>query len=150
MTKRIEGIVPVMLTPFTETGEVDFPGLKRLIEWYLANGSDGLFSVCQSSEMQYLSLDERAKIGQFVVKQVAGRVPVVVSGHISDDIEAQVEELTVAANTGADAVVLVTKSSGSEKGRQQNFPRHPRYTPRTLPANVPLGLTNVRRLIAVC
>ncbi|HXP96225.1 MAG TPA: dihydrodipicolinate synthase family protein, partial [Telmatospirillum sp.] len=125
---------------FTETGEVDFPGLKRLIEWYLANGSDGLFSVCQSSEMQYLSLDERAKIGQFVVKQVAGRVPVVVSGHISDDIEAQVEELTVAANTGADAVVLVTNHLDPKKEGSKAFLATLDTLLARLPANVPLGL----------
>ena len=38
MAPRIEGIIPVMLTPFTEDGEVDYPGLARLIEWYLAHG----------------------------------------------------------------------------------------------------------------
>ena len=41
-------------------------------------------------------------LGRAVVRQVVGRIPVVVSGHISDDIDAQVEELTVAAKTGAE------------------------------------------------
>ena len=55
MAPRIEGIIPVMLTPFTEAGQVDYAGLERLIEWYLANGSDALFAVCQSSEMLFLA-----------------------------------------------------------------------------------------------
>ena len=57
MHRAVGGIVPVMLTPFTDEGEVDYGSLERLIEWYLANGADALFAVCQSSEMQYLSLD---------------------------------------------------------------------------------------------
>ena len=93
----IEGIVPVMLTPFDADGAIDYAGLERLIEWYIAHGSDALFAVAQSSEMQFLSLAERGALGRFVVEKVAGRIPVVVSGHISDDPDAQAEELTVAA-----------------------------------------------------
>jgi 4-hydroxy-tetrahydrodipicolinate synthase len=78
------------------------------VEWYISNGADALFAVAQSSEMQFLSLTEREALGRAVVRQVAGRIPVAVSGHVSDDLDAQVEELTVAAKTGADAVILVT------------------------------------------
>jgi 4-hydroxy-tetrahydrodipicolinate synthase len=92
MTRKIEGIIPVMLTPFTDQGEIDYPGLERLIEWYLEKGADALFAIAQSSEMQFLTLAERAALGHFVVKQVAGRVPVVVSGHISDEPSGQIEE----------------------------------------------------------
>ena len=76
-SQRIEGIVPVMITPYRESGEIDYAGLERLIEWYLANGSDALFAVCQSSEMQFLSVDERRELGKFVVKQAADRKSVV-------------------------------------------------------------------------
>ncbi|WP_246873068.1 dihydrodipicolinate synthase family protein, partial [Pantoea ananatis] len=41
--KKIEGIVPVMLTPFTAENQIDYPGLSRLIDWYLAQGVDALF-----------------------------------------------------------------------------------------------------------
>src|SRR5271168_836231 len=108
MTHKIEGIIPVMLTPFTDQGEIDYPGLERLIEWYLAKGADALFAVCQSSEMQFLTLGERTALGHFVVRQVAGRAPVIVSGHVSEDPFTQVEEMTAAAETGADGIVLVT------------------------------------------
>src|SRR5258705_13029559 len=103
----IEGIVPVMLTPFDEAGAIDYAGLERLIEWYIAHGSDALFAVAQSSEMQFLSLAERGELGRFVVEKVAGRIPVVVSGHISDDPDAQAEELGVAASRGAQGIGLV-------------------------------------------
>ena len=35
MTQKIEGIIPVMITPFTANGQIDYPGLGRLVEWYI-------------------------------------------------------------------------------------------------------------------
>ncbi len=67
VAKKIEGVIPVMITPFLESGAIDYAGLERLIEWYIANGSDALFAVCQSSEMQFLSVEERSALGKFVV-----------------------------------------------------------------------------------
>ena len=55
------GVWPVMLTPFTKDREIDFKTLKQLVEWYIERGSSGLFAVCQSSEMFYLSFEERAQ-----------------------------------------------------------------------------------------
>jgi len=108
MMKKIEGIVPVMLTPFTPDNQIDYPGLEKLISWYLKEGVDALFAVCQSSEMQYLSLEERVELARFVVQKVEGHVPVIASGHISDDLAEQTKELQAMANTGIDALVLVT------------------------------------------
>ncbi|WP_153110488.1 dihydrodipicolinate synthase family protein [Propionivibrio limicola] len=138
--KKIEGIVPVMITPFTEAGAIDYAGLERLIEWYIANGSDALFAVCQSSEMQFLSIAERAALGQFVVKQAAGRVPVVVSGHISDDPYSQLEELTVAADSGADGVVLVTNHLDPKNRGTETFRGNLQWLLDRLPQDLPLGL----------
>ncbi len=69
------GVWPVMLTPFTEENQVDYPALKELVEWYIENGVDGLFAVCQSSEMFKLTLEERvgiaAKVKEFCSRQGA-------------------------------------------------------------------------------
>ena len=140
MTKAIEGIIPVMITPFTEDGAIDYSGLEKLINWYLAQDADALFAVCQSSEMQYLSLRERGELGRFVVQQVGGRVPVISSGHISDDIDEQVTELTVAAETGADAVVLVTNHLDPAKQGMAAFRRTTDTLLDRLPQEMPLGL----------
>jgi 4-hydroxy-tetrahydrodipicolinate synthase len=138
--RKIEGIVPVMLTPFTEDGQIDYAGLERLIEWYIANGSDALFAVCQSSEMLFLSLAEREALGKFVVRQVAGRVPVVVSGHVSDDPHGQREELRVAADTGADGVVLVTNHLDPKNRGSEAFLGNLAWLLDQLPKDMPLGL----------
>ena len=72
------GSWPVMLTPFTEDNKIDYDGLKELVDWYIKNGVSGMFAVCQSSEMFYLSLEERVKYAAKTVEFAAGRVPVFV------------------------------------------------------------------------
>ncbi|CAB3968489.1 MULTISPECIES: dihydrodipicolinate synthase family protein [Burkholderia] len=136
----IEGIVPVMLTPFDDAGAIDYAGLERLIEWYLAHGADALFAVAQSSEMQFLSLAERAELARFVVERVAGRVPVVASGHISDDLDAQVEELRAAAESGAQGVVLVTNRLDPQRKGSAALLDHLHRLLARLPSDLPLGL----------
>ncbi|CAM2339375.1 dihydrodipicolinate synthase family protein [Burkholderia vietnamiensis] len=139
-TAAIEGIVPVMLTPFDDAGAIDYAGLERLIEWYLAHGSDALFAVAQSSEMQFLSLAERAELARFVVDRVAGRVPVVASGHISDDLDSQVAELCAAAESGAQGVVLVTNHLDPQRKGSAAFLDHLHALLARLPSDLPLGL----------
>ncbi|AOJ40169.1 dihydrodipicolinate synthase family protein [Burkholderia lata] len=136
----IEGIVPVMLTPFDDAGAIDYAGLERLIEWYLAHGADALFAVAQSSEMQFLSLAERAELARFVVERVAGRVPVVASGHISDDLDAQAEELCAAAESGAQGVVLVTNRLDPQRKGSAALLDHLHRLLARLPSDLPLGL----------
>ncbi|TKI04309.1 dihydrodipicolinate synthase family protein [Martelella alba] len=138
--KEIEGIVPVMLTPFTADGAVDYPGLEKLIHWYLEQGVDGLFAVCQSSEMQFLSLAERVDIARFVVEKTHGAVPVIASGHISDDMDSQREELIAMADTGIDALVLVTNHLDPQNQGTDVFMTRLNTLLACLPADLPLGL----------
>ena len=151
-TLTIDGIVPVMLTPFTEGGDVDFQGLDRLVDWYLANGADALFAVCQSSEMQFLTLPERVAIARRVAERVAGRVPVIASGHVSDAREAQAEELSAVAATGVDAVVFVTNRLDQGREGGAVFRRNLDWLVARLPDGLPLGLYECpapfRRLLA--
>lgn len=138
--KKVEGIIPVMITPFDDSNKIDYAGMERLIEWYLANGTDALFAVCQSSEMIYLSLEERYQLGKFVVDKVRGRVPVVVSGHISDDPYSQIEELTAAAKTGADGIVMVTNHLDPKNKGEETFRGNLKWLLERLPKDIPLGL----------
>jgi len=140
MSKAVNGIIPVMLTPFHENGAVDFEGLARLTDWYIANGADALFAVCQSSEMQFLSLEERVAVGKAVVDHVAGRVPVLVSGHISDAEADQIEELRAMAGVGADVVVLVTNRLDVANVGGDTARAAMERILAAMPSEVPLGL----------
>ncbi len=84
-----QGFIPVMLTPFTENGEIDFEGLTQLTEFYLEAGAAGLFANCLSSEMFELTEEERLAITQHVVKVTDGRVPVVATGTFGGPIAQQ-------------------------------------------------------------
>lgn len=140
MTKEFpNGVYPVMLTPFTENNEVDYEALGKLIDWYIEKGVNGLFADCQSSEMFFLSLEERVKIGEFVKKHADGRVPVVTSGHISDSLEDQVKELTAIAGTGADAVILLTNRLAKENESDEVWLENLKKLLEMIPKDVPLG-----------
>ena len=140
MTKEFpNGVYPVMLTPFTENNKVDYEALGKLIDWYIEKGVNGLFADCQSSEMFFLSLEERVKIGEFVKKHADGRVPVVTSGHISDSLEDQAKELTAIAGTGADAVILLTNRLAKENESDEVWLENLKKLLEMIPKDVPLG-----------
>lgn len=140
MKHTASGIIPVMITPFGPDGRIDWQGYERLIEWYIDNGSQALFAVCQSSEMRFLSLEERVELSRFTVKTVAGRVPVVSSGHVADSLEGQISELNAIADTGPDAVILVTNRLASPDGTAADVRRVFDALLAALPKDMPLGL----------
>lgn len=101
------GVFPTMITPFTDDNRIDFDAVDALVEYYVKNGCAGIFAVCQSSEMAYLSREEKRQLCRRVVKTAGGRLQIVASGHTSEDPEEQVRELGIMAEEGADAAVLV-------------------------------------------
>ena len=103
-----KGIWPTMITPYAQNGQVDGEAAARIVDWYAEKGCDGIFAVCQSSEMFDLTLTERVQLAQTVVSAAKGRLEVIASGHISDDPAAQEEELRALADTGVSAVVMVS------------------------------------------
>ncbi|MGX8795025.1 dihydrodipicolinate synthase family protein [Fusibacter sp. JL298sf-3] len=114
MLERYTGVWPTMVAAFDETAAVDLEANAQLTEYLIQKGADGLFAVCQSSEMFFLSTAEKVALAKTVVETAAGRVPVIASGHTSDTLEAQIEELRAVAATGVDAVVLVSNRLATE------------------------------------
>ena len=102
------GVWPVMLTPFDGQREIDWDSLRRLIDWYIAAGVNGLFANCQSSEMFFLSDAESLQLTRFVLDYVDGRVPVVASGHTACGLSQQIDQLSRVAETGVDSVILIS------------------------------------------
>lgn len=133
------GVWPVMVTPFTEGGEVDYPALERLVDWYIAGGVNGLFAVCQSSEMFFLSLEERIAVAECVVRAAGGRVPVIASGHTSDSVAGQIEELNAMAATGVDAVILITNRLAKEEESDEIWLENCREVVARINPDIPLG-----------
>lgn len=103
-----KGVYPTMITPFTKNGEIDYDGVDKIVDFYIERGCDGIFAVCQSSEMIFMTLEERVKLAKRVVNRVDGRINVVASGHCADSIDEQIKEVNAMAETGADAIILVS------------------------------------------
>ena len=134
-----DGIWPVMITPFTPSGAVDYSGLEALTNWYIEKGCDGLFAVCTSSEMTFLDEAERLAIARFVKDCSAGRLPVVATGFLSDYSENGAEKVKNMYATGVDAVVLLTnafRDGGSDAVFMQNL----EHFLKSVPEEIPLGL----------
>lgn len=128
-----------MLTPFDKNGEVDYLALEKLTEWYIAHKVSGLFAVCQSSEMFCLSLEERMKVAETVVRTADGRVPVIASGHISDAFEDQVQEINCMAKTGVDAVILITNRLAKEEESDEIWIQNCKKLLEQIDSEIPLG-----------
>ena len=108
MDKVFFGCWPTMITPFTDDNTIDFRAVRNLTEWFIARGCDGIFAVCQSSEMFFLSEQEKIDLAKAVKDAARGRVKVIASGHTADDVSGQIEQLGKMAETGVDAVVMVS------------------------------------------
>ncbi len=141
MRKQIvNGVYPTMLTPFNEDLTIDFPSLERLIDWYSRKGIDGLFAVCQSSAMFELSRKERKDLCQKTVEFTASRYPVMASGHVSDTIDDQIDDLLDMAEAGADALVLVSNRLAGPEESDSVWLKNLERIIRALPADIPLGI----------
>lgn len=129
---------PVMLTPFTKTGSIDYNALGKLVDWYEQNGADGLFAVCQSSEMYYLSLKERIELAGFVVKH--SKLPVIASGHVSRSLDEQADEIQRISDTGIHAFVLVTNSLARQHEDSDTWIKNLEYILNKIDDDILLGL----------
>lgn len=102
------GVWPVMLTPYRLDGQVDLGGLAALTRWYIDGGASGLFAACQSSEIFHLTQEERQRIVHTAVEAAGGDVPVIASGHVSEDVGETLEEMRRMMGAGAAAFILIS------------------------------------------
>ena len=109
-----------LVTPMTPTG-IDFPALERLIEWHIASGTDALIVCATTGEGPTLTYDERAEIIGRTVRQVNGRIPVIV-GTGSNNTVSAIALSREACAAGADGVLVVTPYYN--KATQRGLVRH--------------------------
>jgi len=105
---------PVMLTPMNWDRTIDWDGVDRLTDWYIDAGMTGLFTNSRSSEVEFLTVDERVALAERVVKRADGRAAVVATGTFGASAADEVESIKKMADVGADAVILLTNHLGSQ------------------------------------
>lgn len=135
-----------MITPYKNDGSIDYDTAEKYVEWYYNAGLTGIFSICQSSEIFYLSFDERVKLNEVVYKKAKElekrgnrKFTVVSSGHISDDIEKQAEELNAVYHSGTDALILITNRLAKENEDEDVFIENAEKLIEMLPRDAKLG-----------
>jgi 4-hydroxy-tetrahydrodipicolinate synthase len=101
-----KGSYPALVTPFAD-GKVDLAALKRLVDWHIEQGSHGLVPVGTTGESPTLTHEEHDLVVETVVRQAAGRVPVI-AGAGSNSTAETVRLVQAAKAAGANAALVVT------------------------------------------
>jgi 4-hydroxy-tetrahydrodipicolinate synthase len=104
---RLQGCGTALVTPFTDRGEVDFPALRALVEWQIAEGIDFLVPCGSTGEAQTLDDSERERVVGAVVETAAGRVPIM-AGATSNDTARAVAEARRMCGLGAEYILTAT------------------------------------------
>jgi len=103
----IEGSIVALVTPMDEDGSLDVAGLRKLVEFHIEQGTDGIVAVGTTGESATLNPEEHCEVIRLVIEQVKGRIPVIAGTGSNSTAEAIV--LTQEAKAvGADACLLVT------------------------------------------
>jgi len=104
--KEIRGVIPALLTPFDKDENLDEKGLRALIGKLLEEGVHGLYLAGSTGEGFLMSQEERKKVVEIAMDEVAGRVPVIVHvGAISTRLSLELTHH--ASDQGADAISSV-------------------------------------------
>ena len=102
------GVWPVMITPFTENNTIDYDGVLELLQWYNEQHVQGIFAVCQSSEMFFLSWEERLQLIKFIVKNAPKNMGIIASGHVEPRVEDQIKQAQTFIEAGIGSYVFIT------------------------------------------
>ncbi len=137
-TPRIRGSIVAIITPMFDDGKVDFDALTRLVEWHIAEGTDGIVAVGTTGESATLDVVEHASVIEHVIKVVAGRIAVIAGTGANSTREA-IELTSTAKKLGADAALLVTPYYN--KPTQEGLYRHYRAVAEAV--DLPQMLYNV-------
>ena len=104
--KTFRGTYTVMITPFTPEGALDLPALRRFVDWQIEQGIHGLIPLGSTGEFLSLSDEEQEAVAETVIRQAAGRVPVLIGTGAEDTREA-VRLSRRAERLGADGVMII-------------------------------------------
>jgi 4-hydroxy-tetrahydrodipicolinate synthase len=141
---RLQGCGTALVTPFTDRGEVDYPALRALVEWQIAERIDFLVPCGSTGEAQTLDESERERVVAAVLETAAGRVPVMAGATSNDTVRATAEARRM-CRLGADYILTATPYYN--KPTQDGMFRH--FTAIADASTKPICLYNVPGRTAV-
>lgn len=121
-TRQITGSIVALVTPMLEDGNVDYPALRKLIDWHIAEGTDCIGAVGTTGESPTVSVEEHCEIIRVSVEQSAGRVPIMAGCGANSTSEA-IELARFAKSVGADCQLQVVPyyNKPTQEGQYLHF-----------------------------
>ena len=121
-TRQITGSIVALVTPMLEDGHVDYPALRKLIDWHIAEGTDCSGAVGTTGESPTVSVQEHCEIIRVAVEQSAGRVPIMAGCGANSTAEA-IELARFAKSVGADCQLQVVPyyNKPTQEGQYLHF-----------------------------
>ena len=121
-TKPMHGSMVAIVTPMLEDASLDFAGLKNLLDWHVAEGTDGIVIVGTSGESPTVSVEEHCELIRVTVEHIGGRIPVIAGTGGNSTVEA-IELTEYAKKVGADASLQVVPyyNKPTQEGMYQHF-----------------------------
>ncbi len=122
MTTNIKGTGVAIVTPFLSKGEIDYPGLKKLLNHIIENGVDFIVGLGTTSEAVTLTSDEKKEVMKYIIEVVNTRVPVVM-GIGGNNTAAVVNELQNTDFKGISAILSVAPyyNKPNQRGLYEHF-----------------------------
>lgn len=116
------GSIVALVTPMSETGDVDFDAYESLLDWHLEQGTDGVVIVGTTGEAPTVSTEETAQLLERAVRRLGGRIPVI-AGTGTASTHTTIERTRAACEVGVDAVLVVTPyyNKPSQEGLFRHF-----------------------------
>lgn len=121
-THPIRGSIVALVSPMLEDGAIDYPCLRRLIDWHIAQGTDCIGVVGTTGESPTVSVEEHCEIIRVSVEQAAGRVPIM-AGCGANSTKEAIELAHFAKKVGADCQLQVVPyyNKPTQEGQYQHF-----------------------------
>ncbi|WP_342130608.1 4-hydroxy-tetrahydrodipicolinate synthase [Hydrogenophaga sp. OTU3427] len=118
----ITGSIVALVTPMFEDGSVDYPTLRQLIDWHVAEGTDCIGVVGTTGESPTVNVEEHCEIIRVSVEQAKGRVPIMAGCGANSTAEA-IELTRFAKKVGADCQLQVVPyyNKPTQEGQYQHF-----------------------------
>ena len=107
MSFETKGVIPAMVTPLDDKDQVNEPVLQSLVGYLIDAGVHGLFAIGSQGEFYALTIEEKKRIAELVVRETNGRVPVYIGTGAVTTMES-ILLTAMAENVGADAVSIMT------------------------------------------
>jgi len=116
------GSIVALVTPFKSDGEVDYDGLKKLVDFHVESGSDGIVAVGTSGESATLTIEEHVKVVNRIVECADGRIPVIAGTGANATHEAMTFSRLL-NNSGIVAILSVTPyyNKPTQEGLYQHY-----------------------------